>query len=127
MTVLQFLWSNDRYIQYPLQNSQTSYSMILKTPAWKTPASSLLFSLCWALLIAPISVHAQSPLAYDSPTLKVKKLTEHTYQHVSYLQTETWGKVGCNGMIYAHKVRMQGSVRTLDPDCMGLWRFIEIH
>ena len=43
------------------------------------------------------------PVIYSSPTLKVRQLTDHTYQHISYLQTESWGKVGCNGMIYVHK------------------------
>ena len=31
--------------------------------------------------------------------LKIEKLTENTFLHVSYLQTEDFGKVACNGMI----------------------------
>ncbi|MFA7327589.1 MAG: subclass B1 metallo-beta-lactamase [Candidatus Kapaibacterium sp.] len=34
-----------------------------------------------------------------SDNLLIIKLSEHTYQHISYLQTESWGKVPCNGMI----------------------------
>lgn len=45
---------------------------------------------------------SQSKLTYDSPTLKIKQLTSHTYQHVTFLKTEEWGNVGCNGLIYAH-------------------------
>jgi Zn-dependent hydrolases, including glyoxylases len=36
---------------------------------------------------------------YVTPTLKIEPLTDHTYLHVSYLETESFGKVGCNGMI----------------------------
>lgn len=36
---------------------------------------------------------------YESPNLKVEKLTGHTFRHISYLSTEDFGKVSCNGMI----------------------------
>ena len=42
----------------------------------------------------------QNPIdGYESATLKIEPLTEHTYLHVSYLETESFGKVACNGMI----------------------------
>lgn len=54
--------------------------------------------------LAPMSqAQAQSPLAYDSPSLKIRQLTDHTYQHVTFIQTEEWGDVGCNGIIYVNK------------------------
>lgn len=31
------------------------------------------------------------------------KIKKNTFVHISFLQTQTWGKVGCNGMIYIHK------------------------
>lgn len=30
-------------------------------------------------------------------------LKKNAFVHISFLQTQTWGKVGCNGMIYIHK------------------------
>lgn len=36
---------------------------------------------------------------YESETLKIKQLTESTFVHISYLQTESFGNVPCNGMI----------------------------
>lgn len=30
-------------------------------------------------------------------------LKKNSFVHISFLQTQTWGKVGCNGMIYIHK------------------------
>lgn len=36
---------------------------------------------------------------YKSEDLKIVKVTDHIYQHISYLDTEDWGRVGCNGMI----------------------------
>ncbi|WP_420580380.1 subclass B1 metallo-beta-lactamase [Reichenbachiella sp.] len=36
---------------------------------------------------------------YQSETLIIKQISDHTYQHITYLQTDDYGKVGCNGMI----------------------------
>lgn len=36
---------------------------------------------------------------YQSETLSVQPLSEHVYEHISYLDTESFGKVPCNGMI----------------------------
>jgi len=41
----------------------------------------------------------KTPISYETETLKIDQLTEHTFQHVTYLQTESFGKVACNGMI----------------------------
>ncbi len=37
--------------------------------------------------------------SYESETLKIKQLSENTFMHISYLDTESFGKVACNGMI----------------------------
>lgn len=37
--------------------------------------------------------------SYTSETLVLQQLTPHVYQHISYLQTQSFGKVACNGMI----------------------------
>lgn len=38
-------------------------------------------------------------LVYQSEHLEVRKLSNHVYEHVSFLETESFGKVPCNGMI----------------------------
>jgi metallo-beta-lactamase class B len=38
-------------------------------------------------------------LSYSSENLVIKQVKEHVYVHISYLQTESFGKVDCNGMI----------------------------
>lgn len=38
--------------------------------------------------------------AYTSETLKIIPISENSFIHVSYLQTESIGKVACNGLIY---------------------------
>lgn len=38
-------------------------------------------------------------MLYESETLKIEKLTEHSLLHISYLNTNNFGKVACNGMI----------------------------
>lgn len=39
------------------------------------------------------------PLAYESGTLKIAQVTNNTYRHISYLETDDFGKFGCNGML----------------------------
>ncbi|PKH50887.1 subclass B1 metallo-beta-lactamase [Tenacibaculum sp. Bg11-29] len=36
---------------------------------------------------------------YQSKNLIIKKLSNHVYQHVSFLNTDSFGKVSCNGML----------------------------
>lgn len=38
-------------------------------------------------------------LSYNSSSLTIDKISEHCYIHTSYLQTESFGKVECNGLI----------------------------
>lgn len=38
-------------------------------------------------------------LVYESKNLRIERITRSTYLHISYLDTESFGKVGCNGMI----------------------------
>ncbi|WP_422361035.1 subclass B1 metallo-beta-lactamase [Reichenbachiella sp.] len=53
------------------------------------------------LLLAIILVNCNSKPEnlYESETLIIKQISDHTYQHITYLQTNDYGKVGCNGMI----------------------------
>lgn len=41
----------------------------------------------------------QNKLSYDSETLKIEQISPNTFVHISYLNTDDFGKVGCNGMI----------------------------
>ena len=38
-------------------------------------------------------------VVYSSNNLVVRKVSQHVYEHTSYLQTESFGKVPCNGMV----------------------------
>jgi len=40
---------------------------------------------------------------YKSETLLIYRISEHVYQHISFLDTKDFGKVSCNGMIVACK------------------------
>ncbi|GAB2775517.1 BcII family subclass B1 metallo-beta-lactamase [Actinomadura fibrosa] len=37
---------------------------------------------------------------YDTKNLKIEKIRENVFQHISFLKTENFGDVPCNGMIY---------------------------
>lgn len=37
---------------------------------------------------------------YESETLKIVQITDNVFQHISYLNTKSYGKYPCNGMIY---------------------------
>lgn len=44
-------------------------------------------------------VSADSLTIYQTEKLIIKKLSNHIYEHISYLMTDDYGKVGCNGML----------------------------
>jgi metallo-beta-lactamase class B len=38
-------------------------------------------------------------IVYQTETLVIKKLSDQVYQHISFLNTESFGRVECNGMV----------------------------
>ncbi len=42
-------------------------------------------------------------LVYKSENLTIRKLSDHVYLHTSYLKTQDFGKVSCNGMVVVDK------------------------
>lgn len=40
-----------------------------------------------------------SLIFYQTENLTINKLSDHIYEHISYLQTDDFGKVACNGML----------------------------
>ena len=45
------------------------------------------------------SVNKEDSIVYSTENLIIKKLSDHCYQHISYLNTNDFGRVDCNGMI----------------------------
>jgi len=41
----------------------------------------------------------QKAVSYQSETLEIHQVADHVYWHLSFLNTESFGKVGCNGMV----------------------------
>ncbi|WP_247232297.1 subclass B1 metallo-beta-lactamase [Telluribacter sp. SYSU D00476] len=46
---------------------------------------------------------AQDRPVYQTENLVVQKVADNVYQHISYLQTQSFGKVECNGMVVVNK------------------------
>lgn len=42
----------------------------------------------------------QDTPCFESETLKIKQVSKHVFMHISYLKTNDFGKVACNGMVY---------------------------
>lgn len=58
---------------------------------------SILFPIC--ALVLGCQKKKPIPQSYESDQIKIERLTENAFRHISYLNTESWGKVACNGMI----------------------------
>lgn len=63
------------------------------------------FKKTFALVALVVLVQSQcksqkTDVVYKSETLKIISISENSFVHVSYLQTNDFGKVACNGMIY---------------------------
>ena len=52
------------------------------------------------LLLVACSPKERIELLLDTEDLKVTAINQHLFIHKSYLQTDDFGKVGCNGMVY---------------------------
>jgi metallo-beta-lactamase class B len=50
-----------------------------------------------------ITAKSDSSLVYKSDNLIIERLSNHTYQHTSFLSTKDFGKVACNGMIVVNE------------------------
>lgn len=54
------------------------------------------------IFLANSRINAQDmdrTVVYESEELIIEKVSDHVYRHISYLHTESWGKVACNGML----------------------------
>ncbi len=58
----------------------------------------LLSVICFIHLFCPPALAGKS-LEYHSETLIITAVGKNTYKHISYLETDSFGKVDCNGMI----------------------------
>lgn len=56
--------------------------------------------LFFSVLLLCISCQSNHSLLYKSDNLVIKSITKNTFVHETFLNTEQWGKVGCNGLIY---------------------------
>jgi len=55
------------------------------------------------LIVAIISLGCKNSIdfsTYESDTLKIEKVSDNVYKHISYLETEDYGKVACNGIFF---------------------------
>ncbi|MEX0316051.1 MAG: subclass B1 metallo-beta-lactamase [Allomuricauda sp.] len=62
-----------------------------------------LFSLTISVLLCACSGTNKQLTPYESETLKIKPLNNNVFNHISYLNTDDFGKVPCNGMVYFNK------------------------
>lgn len=53
-----------------------------------------------ATLLTACGQKTISSVKFKSDILKIEQLAPNTFQHTTYMETETWGTVSCNGMIY---------------------------
>lgn len=61
----------------------------------------LLTGLCFCLMNCSSSENSpfEPRIVYESDHLTITQISENSYMHTSFLQTESFGKVPCNGMI----------------------------
>ncbi len=42
-------------------------------------------------------------IVFETENLKINKLSNHIYEHISFLNTDDYGKVACNGMFVVNE------------------------
>jgi len=61
----------------------------------------ILLCLSWLGLIGCTTKDPVS-LSYSSENLQIEQISEHVYQHISYINLPKYGMFPCNGLIYVH-------------------------
>ncbi|KAA0992179.1 subclass B1 metallo-beta-lactamase [Dyadobacter sp. UC 10] len=61
----------------------------------------LSLSICF--LLSQFTIAQNTPKGFTADAISILKVSDHVYQHITYLNTETFGKVPCNGMIVFDK------------------------
>lgn len=61
-----------------------------------------MFLACFTMVLQSCATKPlpQAEKIYESQNLQIKKINEHVWIHSSYLQTQSFGKVACNGVIF---------------------------
>tara|TARA_R110000868_G_scaffold52221_2_gene165193 strand:+ start:6826 stop:7614 length:789 start_codon:yes stop_codon:yes gene_type:complete len=65
--------------------------------------AKLMKQILYILILLPLFTNCKSQkqiFAYSSETLKIHAISKNTFTHISYLNTNDFGKVACNGLIY---------------------------
>ncbi len=62
--------------------------------------TSIFIAIClhWSCTASKTAINPPKTV-YKTNNLVILQLTEHTFQHISYLQTNDFGKVACNGLL----------------------------
>lgn len=55
--------------------------------------------LCFIIRSLSFSQETGNEIVYQTDDLKIIKITENTFQHISYFESQSFGKVPCNGML----------------------------
>lgn len=61
---------------------------------------NIIFILGIIIILNSCNSNKPSADSYNSENLKIEKITENLFKHISYLDTQDYGKVACNGIIY---------------------------
>lgn len=69
----------------------------------------LFYVTCFVITIIPLIGNCQeaepdtSKVVYQSDALVIKQVTENVFVHVSFFDTESFGRVACNGMVVTNQ------------------------
>jgi metallo-beta-lactamase class B len=61
------------------------------------------YIICFLILISGFASAQDSEKGIKTDNLIIEKVKNHVYRHVTYLQTQSFGRVACNGMIVFDK------------------------
>ncbi|MFC3415252.1 subclass B1 metallo-beta-lactamase [Algoriphagus hitonicola] len=62
-----------------------------------------LLSLAFFTLFLSFNVSLAQKSVFKNERLEILQLSEHTFQHITYLETDSFGKVPCNGIVVVNE------------------------
>ncbi len=75
------------------------HNLLLRNRIWPEWKSSSYVLIVLIVVLSSCRKNGDPNVIYETSALKISRLTENVFVHESYLETESFGKVVCNGLV----------------------------
>jgi len=87
----------------PFFNFNMVFQIGLNNKIFVITVKQIIYLILIILILNNCKSNTQRSDEYESDILKIEKIKDNVFKHISYLETDNYGKVPCNGMVFISK------------------------